>query len=397
MHLPRVERLRDTRGALARSKIALGAVARETPTEPKACGIHDAEPGLAHFEVSLSDFRLGVDVAGTFTDLAAIGDGRVVTAKVSSTPADQSEGVIDAIQASSLDAKAIAALAHGLTVATNALLERARAQVALITTEDFRDILEIGRQNRPALYDLTQRPPEPLVARAHRFTVRERMGREGEITPLDMASVGAAIEAIRAVGNIEAIAICLLFSFEYPEHEIAVAKRVANALPELHVSRSSAVLPEFREYGRFATTSANAYLSRRLNRYLDNLAGHRDAAGLPEPTVMQFSGGVIDIHIAAANTAKGVLSGPAGGVVGAAWLGSLSGEADLLTFDMAGTSTDVAPIAHGEAPATTDSVVAGVPIKLPMVSAGGSIAWADEGGALRVGPASAGAEPGPAA
>ncbi|KEZ78416.1 hydantoinase/oxoprolinase family protein [Salinisphaera hydrothermalis] len=351
----------------------------------------------------MSEFRLGVDVGGTFTDLVAIGGGRVITAKVPSTPADQSKGVVDAIEASGLDADAISALAHGMTVATNALLERAGAKIALITTEGFRDILEIGRQNRPALYDLTQRPPEPLVAREHRFTVRERTGRDGVITPLDEASVDVAIEAIRAAGDIEAVAICLLFSFEYPEHEIAVAERVAAALPDLHISRSSAVLPEFREYERFATTTANAYLSPRLNRYLDNLARHLESAGLPEPTVMQSSGGVIDIASAAANAAKCVLSGPAGGVVGAAWLGQLSGEADMLTFDMGGTSTDVAPIANGEAPTTTDSIVAGVPIKLPMVNVhtvsagGGSIAWADAGGALRVGPASAGAEPGPAA
>ncbi|HET7314313.1 hydantoinase/oxoprolinase family protein [Salinisphaera sp.] len=351
----------------------------------------------------MSNFRLGVDVGGTFTDLVAIGGGAVITAKVPSTPADQSQGVVDAIEASGLAADGIAALAHGMTVATNALLERDGAKVALITTEGFRDLVEIGRQNRPALYDLTQRPPEPLVSREHRFTVRERMGRDGEIKALDMASVDAAIEAIRAAGDIEAVAICLLFSFEYPEHEIAVAERVAAALPDLHISRSSAVLPEFREYERFATTSANAYLSPRLGRYLDSLAGHLASAGLPEPTVMQSSGGVIDIASAAANAAQCVLSGPAGGVVGAAWLGALSGVADILTFDMGGTSTDVAPIANGQASTTTDSVVAGVPIKLPMINVhtvsagGGSIAWADAGGALRVGPASAGAEPGPAA
>jgi len=347
--------------------------------------------------------RLGIDVGGTFTDLVVIDSGRVHTTKVPSTPDDQSEGVLEAIDTSDVAPDSIAALAHGMTVATNTLLERSGASVALITTEGFRDILEIGRQDRPDLYDLTRQPAAPLVPRDHRFTVRERVGANGVITDLDMASVDRAIDAIQARGTIEAAAICLLFSFKNPDHETAIANRLAERLPDLHISRSSAVLPEFREYERFATTTANAYLAPRLSRYLSNLATRLRDAGLPTPQVMQSSGGIIDVGTAASNAVQCVLSGPAGGVVGAAYLGQLSGFEDLLTFDMGGTSTDVAPIADGQASTTTDTVIAGVPIKLPMVNVhtvsagGGSIAWCDDGGALRVGPASAGARPGPAA
>ncbi len=349
----------------------------------------------------MSELRLGIDVGGTFTDLVALGDGTLVTAKVPSTPQDQSEGVMSAIQASEIETSSLIALAHGMTVATNALLERRGAKMALVTTEGFRDVLEIARQNRPSLYDLSVDRPPPLVPRELRFTVKERMGPEGEITALDHESLKQTIEAVKEA-EVEAVAVCLLFAFAHPEHEQQVGEALREALPETHVSLSSEVLPEFREYERFSTTAADAYLAPKLAAYLKNLAGKAEEAGVPSPLIMQSSGGVVRVEDAIADAAGCVLSGPAGGVVGAAYVGSLGGYDNLLTFDMGGTSTDVAPIIEGEAQTTTETVVAGVPIKLPMVdvhtvsAGGGSIAWADAGGALRVGPHSAGAEPGPA-
>ena len=346
--------------------------------------------------------RLGVDVGGTFTDLVAAVDGRVLTAKVPSTPADQSVGVMNGIRASRVDPADVAAFAHGTTVATNALLERGGARTALVTTEGFRDVLEIARQNRPSLYDLARDRPPALVPRDLRFTVRERMGAEGELVPLDEASVREVVDAVKTAG-VEAVAVCLLFAFLHPEHERRVGDALRAALPGVHVSVSSEVLPEFREYERFATTTADAYLAPRLAAYLERLAGNALDAGLPAPLVMQSSGGVAEIDEAARLAAACVLSGPAGGVVGAAHVAGASGYRDVLTFDMGGTSTDVAPVVDGSVSTTTESVVAGVPIRFPMVdvhtvsAGGGSVAWVDEGGALRVGPRSAGADPGPAA
>jgi N-methylhydantoinase A len=346
--------------------------------------------------------RLGVDVGGTFTDVAILSDGRLITAKVPSTPSDQSEGVLAGVQASGFEPGDLAAFAHGMTVATNALLERRGARLALVTTEGFRDVIEIGRQNRPSLYDLTRDRPPALVPRELRFTVRERMGPDGVIEQLDEGSLAHAVAQVREAG-VEAVAVCLLFAFLHPEHERRAGEALRSALDGVHVSLSSEVLPEFREFERFATTAADAYLAPRLSAYLRRLAGRARDAGLPAPLVMQSSGGVVDLDVAAGAAAACVLSGPAGGVVGAAYAAAASGYADVLTFDMGGTSTDVAPVIGGMAQTTTDSVVAGVPLKLPMVdvhtvsAGGGSIAWADAGGALRVGPHSAGAEPGPAA
>ncbi|CAA9486428.1 MAG: N-methylhydantoinase A [uncultured Rubrobacteraceae bacterium] len=346
--------------------------------------------------------RLGVDVGGTFTDLVALSEGRLVTAKVPSTPQDQSRGVMDALAASGVEPSSVVALAHGMTVATNALLERRGARIALVTTEGFRDVLEIARQNRPSLYDLTQDRPPALVPRELRFVVKERMGPEGEVEPLDEGSLRKAVAAVREAG-VEAVAVCLLFAFAHPAHERRVGEALGEALPDVHVSLSSGVLPEFREYERFSTTAADAYLAPRLATYLGSLAGKAKKAGVPQPLIMQSSGGVVPVQDAISDAAGCVLSGPAGGVVGAAYVGGLGGYRDLLSFDMGGTSTDVAAIMDGEAQTTTETVVAGVPIKLPMVdvhtvsAGGGSVAWADAGGALRVGPRSAGAEPGPVA
>jgi len=350
----------------------------------------------------MRDVRLGIDVGGTFTDLVALVDGRLVTAKVPSTPRNQAEGVVRALEDAGVEPDVVAGFAHGSTVATNALLERRGARTALVTTEGFRDVIEIGRQQRPALYDLARDRPPPLVPRELRFGVRERMGPDGEIAPLDADSLAAAVAAVREAG-VESVAVCLLFSFLHPEHERRAGEALRKALDGVAVSLSSEVLPEVREYERFSTTVADAYLTPRLAAYLERLASELHGRGYPAPLVMQSSGGVVEIERAARHAAACVLSGPAGGVVGAAWVAGRSGHQDLLTFDMGGTSTDVAAVLGGAVQTTTESVIGGVPIKLPMVdvhsvsAGGGSIAWLDEGGALRVGPHSAGADPGPAA
>jgi N-methylhydantoinase A len=341
----------------------------------------------------MGGISVGVDVGGTFTDLVAIDDGRLRIAKVPSVPGRQAEGVEAALSASGVDAAAIDVLAHGTTVATNALLERRGARTALITTEGFRDVIEIGRQGRASLYDLSVHRPAPLVPRVLRFVVRERMAPGGVLVPLDADSLVAAVEAVR-VAEVEAVAVCLLFAYVHPEHEQRVGEALRRELPGVAVSLSSEVLPEFREYERCSTTVANAYLGPALSRYLEELD--------PRPLVMQSSGGIVDVAGAIERPAACVLSGPAAGVVGAAFVAGLAGFGDVLTFDMGGTSTDVAAVVGGDVQVTPESVVGGVPVRFPMVdvhsvgAGGGSIAWLDEGGALRVGPRSAGARPGPA-
>jgi N-methylhydantoinase A len=347
--------------------------------------------------------RLGVDVGGTFTDVVTVdAAGRVAIAKVPSTPRDSSIGVIDGWQALDESAERVEVFAHGTTVATNALLERRGGRTALVTTAGFRDLIEIGRQDRASLYDLTRHRPPPLVPRELRFVVRERMGPGGVVTPLDPESLAAVVDAVVAA-EVDAVAVCLLFGFLHPAHERAVGEALRTGLPGMAVSLSCDVLPEFREYERMSTTIADAYLRPRLSAYLRRLEERSTDAGLPEPLVMQSSGGVAEARIAAQHPARFVLSGPAGGVIGASHVAGLSGYPNVLSFDMGGTSTDVAPVVDGRVQLTTESVVAGVPLRLPMVdvhtvsAGGGSIAWVDEGGALRVGPRSAGAEPGPAA
>ena len=346
--------------------------------------------------------RVGVDVGGTFTDLAAVGPDGLVIAKVPTTPEDQSEAVLVAVRAAGIDPGSVLALAHGMTVATNALLERRGARTALVTTEGFRDVIEIGRQDRADLYDLARHHPPPLVPRDLRVTVRERMGPDGVVEPLDPDDLERALAELARLQP-ESVAVSLLFGYLHPAHEIAVVEAVRAALPGVDVVASHEVLPEMREFERTSATAATAYLRPRLRGYLGRLAERAAEARLPAPTVMQSSGGVIDAETAGLLAATTVLSGPAGGVVGAAHVAVRSGYEDALTFDMGGTSTDVAAIVEGSVATTTEAVVAGVPLRLAMtevhtVSAGGgSIAWVDDGGRLRVGPTSAGAVPGPAA
>jgi N-methylhydantoinase A len=348
---------------------------------------------------------LGVDVGGTFTD-AVLFDGETVhTAKQPTTPQDQSIAVIDAIREvlgkARAEPAAIRSFAHGMTVGTNALLEERGARTALVATRGFADLLEIGRQDRPELYRLCAAKPAPLVAPELRFEADERVGPNGEIEPLADGEAQRLEESIRESGA-EAVAICLLFSYVDPSHERTLAAHLRWALPEVHVSASHEVLPRFREYERCSTTTIDAYLSPLLGRYLGRLSEACSAAGLSRPLVMQSSGGVASAEDAARAGAWSVLSGPAGGAVGAGLLARISGDGNALGLDMGGTSCDVCVVEEGEVRRTDSRQIGGRVIQLPMVdvhtvgAGGGSIGWRDRGGALRVGPRSAGAEPGPA-
>jgi N-methylhydantoinase A len=348
---------------------------------------------------------LGVDVGGTFTDAVLLDDGAVHTAKVPTTPREESAGVTRAVEAvlerAGAGAADVEVFAHGMTVGTNALLEERGARTALVTTRGFADLLEIGRQDRPQLYRLCAPKPAPLVERELRFEAQERVGPDGVVEPLadsEPERLAAAIEA----GGAEAVAICLLFSYLDPKHERRLAEHLRRRLPGVHVSASHEVLPRFREYERCSTTVIDAYLSPLLGRYLGRLGEAAGAAGLPQPLVMRSSGGVAPAEEAARAGAWSVLSGPAGGAVGAGLLAQLSGNGNALGFDMGGTSCDVCVVEDGEVQRTDSREIDGRPIQLPMVdvhtvgAGGGSIGWRDPGGALRVGPRSAGANPGPA-
>jgi N-methylhydantoinase A len=348
---------------------------------------------------------LGVDVGGTFTDAVLFDGEQLHTAKLPTTPGDQSQAVIAAVAAvieqAGAGANEIETFAHGMTVGTNALLEERGARTALIATRGFADVLEIGRQDRPQLYRLCAPKPTPLIEPELRFGAAERVGPHGAIEPLGAVEPGRLAELVRDSGA-EAVAICLLFSYLDPTHERRIAEHLRLELPDVHVSASHEVLPRFREYERCSTTAIDAYLSPLLGRYLGRLAEAAGSAGLPAPLVMQSSGGVASAEEAARAGAWSVLSGPAGGAVGAGLLARLSGDGNALGFDMGGTSCDVCVVEEGEVKRTDSRTIAGRVIQLPMVdvhtvgAGGGSIGWRDEGGALRVGPQSAGAEPGPA-
>jgi N-methylhydantoinase A len=348
---------------------------------------------------------LGVDVGGTFTDAVLFDGEQLHTAKVPTTPEDQSAGVMSAVREvlgrADAEAAGVRAFAHGMTVGTNALLEERGARTALVATAGFADLLEIGRQDRPQLYRLCAPKPTPLVAAGDRIEARERVGPDGVIESLSDGELERVVGAVRESGA-ESVAVCLLFAYLEPEHEARIAARLREELPELNVSASHEVLPRFREFERCSTTVIDAYLSPLLGRYLGRLRAEAAEAGLPEPTVMQSSGGVASAGEAARAGAWSVLSGPAGGAVGAALLAGISGHGDALGFDMGGTSCDVCVVEDGRVRRTDSRKLGGRVIQLPMVdvhtvgAGGGSIGWRDAGGALRVGPRSAGADPGPA-
>ncbi|HEV8187614.1 MAG TPA: hydantoinase/oxoprolinase family protein [Pyrinomonadaceae bacterium] len=345
--------------------------------------------------------RVGVDTGGTFTDFVFEQDGRLNLFKLPSTPADPSLAIqqgltrICAETGSRLDHIEIV---HGTTVGTNALLQRRGARTALITTHGFEDVLVIGRQARPELYNLNAIKPPPLVADELRLGIKERVVASGEvIEPLDEQELRKLVRKLKR-SKVEAIAISLLFSFLHAEHE----ERIAAALAELDVplSISSRIHPEYREYERTSTVVINAYLQPLMGRYLSRLA---DAQGAKlNLRVMQSSGGSISAEVAASEPVRTILSGPSGGVVGALRAALSAGIKNLITFDMGGTSTDVALCNSGAIRTTNEASVAGLPVAVSVMdihtvgAGGGSIARVDEGGSLRVGPESAGADPGPA-
>jgi N-methylhydantoinase A len=349
---------------------------------------------------------LGVDVGGTFTDAVLVeAGGAVHIAKVPSTPADQATGVLEAVASvlgrAGAQAQDVRRFCHGMTVATNALLEGRAARTALVATAGFEDVLELGRQNRPHLYRLCEGPPAPLVPAELRFGAPERMGPDGPLQPLGAEAARSVAGAV-ARAQPEAVAVTLLHSYRDAAHERLLGELLDELLPYAQVSLSCDLVGTFREYERTATTVIDAALSPLLGSYLRRLGGETRAQGLPEPLIMQSSGGLAEAERAAGHAALTVLSGPAGGVGGARLLAGLAGEPDVLCFDMGGTSCDACLIERAQVAETAERTVAGRPLSLPALdihtvgAGGGSIAWRDAGGALRVGPASAGAVPGPA-
>ena len=357
-------------------------------------------------------FTIGIDVGGTYTDLVAIDEnGKTVFAKSPSTPSDQSVGVMAGLEQLARRLKLTRAqmlgltdrVVHGTTVATNALLERKGAHVALLTTEGHRDVIEMREGLKGDRYDLRSPPPEPLVPRERRFGVKERLKANGDIsTPLDDRSLGDAIAAIRRSGA-TSVAVCFLHSYLNPVHEIAAVERLTRELPDISISRSSDVLPQIKEYERVSTTIVNAYVGPLVRHYLTNLEQRLAEAGFKGSLFIILShGGMAPVEEASRLAAGTVLSGPAGGVSGARRCADLLGIPDLVPFDMGGTSTDISLISEGRASLSADGMLAGQRIGLrsldiaSIAAGGGSIASIDAGGTLRVGPESAGSVPGPA-
>jgi N-methylhydantoinase A len=374
-------------------------------------------PGTRHLTPG---FRLGADIGGTFTDLVLAGpDGRYARKKVSSTVDDYSRGIVEGLSAL-LEEEGlppnVAEIVHGTTVATNAILEGRGARTALLTTRGFRDVLELRRLRVPQLYDLFYRPPAPIVERRLRLEVGERIGPRGDvIEPLDEASVRAAVERARG-DNAEAIAVCLLHSYANGEHERRVGAMIRDRWPDVYLSLSVDVLPEIREYERTSTTVINAYVGPVVRAYLTSLQQRLTQVGFPARLrIMQSNGGVMSARAAIEKPAQIVESGPAAGVIAGLHLAQRIGRPNLITFDMGGTTAKASLIENGEVSRTTEyEVGAGISLssrlvkggghalKLPVIdvaevgAGGGSIVWIDRSGALKVGPRSAGALPGPA-
>jgi N-methylhydantoinase A len=349
-------------------------------------------------------------MGGTFTDIALLdeGTGRVTVAKVPSVHRDPAAALVNAVrralERAGADADAVTLLVHGTTLITNAVLERTLPRAALITTEGFRDVLEIGRHFRPDMYDLFQDKPEPVVPRDRRFSVRERTGASGEVLePLDPSSARQAADAVKATGA-EAVAVCFLNSFLNPANEAAMRALLVEALPGISVSASFEVCREIREFERMSTVALNAAAMPLMARYLEEI-GERVGAVIPRAQIllMQSNGGSLTVGAARAMPVRLITSGPAGGALAVQHLGKAAGRTSVLGIDMGGTSTDISLIHGGEVRMTTEGGVGGYPVKLPMIeintigAGGGSLAWLDEWGGLHVGPRSAGADPGPVA
>ncbi|HRL47819.1 MAG TPA: hydantoinase/oxoprolinase family protein [Propioniciclava sp.] len=354
--------------------------------------------------------RIGVDTGGTFTDVCAFDEatGRVHVRKVSSTPDDPGRAILHGVeelleQVGGRDIAEVSYFAHGTTVGTNALLTGRGVTTGLITTKGFRDLLELGRGRRPDMYDPQADKPLPFVARRHRLEVTERVRHTGAIeTPLDEDEVRSAVRALKADG-VDSIAVCLLYSYLVPDHELRIGEIIAEEHPDAYVSLSCEVLPEFREYERLSTVVTNSYVGPVVYRYLARLRETLARNGLrPVPHVTQSNGGVIPFQTAEAMPVRLVLSGPSTGVVGAAEICSAAGFADIITFDMGGTSSDISLVQGGKPKVTSGMELEGRPLRSPMLdihtvgAGGGSLGWIDSGQHLRVGPQSAGAFPGPA-
>jgi N-methylhydantoinase A len=348
--------------------------------------------------------RVGIEVGGTFTDLVAIGPDGISVTKVPSVPNAPDEGAFNALLASGIDITSITDLAHGSTVATNAVLERKGSRTAFVTTKGFRDILALQRHGRSRIYDLEYQKPQPVVARSASFEVAERILADGTVDiPLDVAGAeGRLVPALKS-GGYEAVAVCLLNAFVNPAHEIALRELLKTALPNLLVTISSDITREFREYERASTTTLSAYVQPVIERYIDRFRARLARAGFRGHfSVMQSNGGRLPAEAMRANAINALLSGPAAGVVGALRQVGRSGYRDVITLDIGGTSTDVCVVRGGMPQLTQEFHLDGLPIRIPLLgintvgAGGGSIIWVDEGGMLRVGPRSAGALPGPA-
>jgi N-methylhydantoinase A len=346
---------------------------------------------------------VGIDVGGTYTDLAAVGtDGAIEARKVLSTPHDQSEGVAQSLDAFGAPGSVVQRVAHGTTVVTNLLLERRGARVVLCATRGATDLLELRRQDRAALYDLSAQHPPPLVDADRVVAVEERRTARGIRVALSADEARRVADAVAALEP-EIVVVSLLHAYEDDTHERAIADAIARRLPGVDVVRGAAVLPEIREYERTATAVAEGYARPRVSRYLEHLSARLATGGYPGPDVMTSGGGMRSAAEGSQAAASLALSGPAGGVVGAAAVLRAAGLSQALTIDIGGTSADAGLILDGEPLVEPGGSVAGVPIALPRVlvetvsAGGGSIAWIDDGGALRVGPRSAGAVPGPVA
>lgn len=354
--------------------------------------------------------RIGIDVGGTFTDLVAVDDasGAARHFKLPSTPADPAvaiaDGVASLLERTGASGEAIGFLGHGTTVVTNLIIERRGTPTALLTTAGFRDVLEIGRQTRPDLYDYTVERAPPLVPRRLRIEIPERIDADGNIlVPLDEAAVERAAQTLRAEG-VEAVAVGFLHAYKNDIHERRAGEILGRQLPGAFIALSSEVLPEFREYERLSTTVINAYAGPRMAGYLAGFARRMaDQGARVSPYIFHSNGGLMSVETASRFPVRTCVSGPAAGVVGAAAIGAAAGFADLVSFDVGGTSTDVSLVEAGRPAFTAERMVAGYPVRVPMIdiqvigAGGGSIAALDDAGALKVGPRSAGAEPGPAA
>ncbi len=345
--------------------------------------------------------RIALDTGGTFTDCVFVHNGRLEILKVPSTPGDPSLAIVTALEKATSKLDAVLDLTCGTTVGTNALLERRGGRVALVTTAGFEDVLEIGRQARPKLYDFSVERPAPLVPSERRFGLRERIGADGTVVLSHSRSELSRIVREVLKSKAESVAVCLLFSFANPVHERAIARALRAA--GLRVSVSHEILPEFREFERTSTTVANAYLVPVVSRYLRELEGkvaRFSSRRRPSVRIMQSSGGIVSAEVAAREPVRTILSGPAGGILGAQYVAELAGFPLIISFDMGGTSTDVA-LVEGTPSASNESRVADLPVSVPMLeihtvgAGGGSLARFDRAGALRVGPESAGADPGP--